>query len=59
MSAQLRLACDHLQRDIRLLHEQVDAAATGKGWILEPLQRYHIGFTKGLREALEFELIAG
>jgi len=59
MSAQLRLACDHLQRDIRLLREQVEAAATGKGWILEPLQRYHIGFTKGLREALEFELIAG
>jgi cell division septum initiation protein DivIVA len=59
MSAQLRLACDQLQRDINLLQEQIAAAATGKGWILEPLHRYQIGFTKGLREAIEFELLAG
>ena len=58
MSAQLHLACDHLQRDINLLREQIAAAGFGKGWILEPLQRYHIGFTKGLREAIEFELLA-
>ena len=59
MSAQLRLACDQLRRDINLLQEQIAAAAGGTGWILEPLQRYHIGFTKGLREAIEFELLAG
>ena len=59
MSAQLRLACDQLRRDINLLQEQIAAAADGKGWILEPLQRYHIGFTKGLREAIDFELLAG
>jgi len=58
MSAQLRLACDQLQRDINLLLEQIDAATAGKGWIREPLQRYHIGFTKGLREAIDFELLA-
>ena len=58
MSAQLHLACDQLQRDINLLREQIEAAGLGKGWILEPLQRYHIGFTKGLREAIEFELLA-
>lgn len=58
MSAQLRLACDQLQRDINLLGEQIEAAVHGRGWVLEPLQRYEIGFTKGLREAIEFELLA-
>ena len=59
MCSQLRLACHQLQRDIDLLQEQIDAASSGKGWILEPLQRYQIGFTKGLHEAIEFEILAG
>ncbi len=59
MSAQLRLACEHLRRDIAVLHEQIDSAREGKGWILEALNRYQMGFTKGLREAINFELLAG
>lgn len=59
MSAQLRLACEQLQRDIAQLRDQIDSAGDGKGWVLEPLNRYRIGFTKGLREAIDFELLAG
>jgi hypothetical protein len=36
----------------------VDRACEGKGWVLEALNQYQIGFGKGLREAVEFELLA-
>ena len=59
MSAQLRLACEQLQGEIALLQGQIESAATGKGWVLEALNRYQIGFAKGLREVIDFELLAG
>jgi hypothetical protein len=34
-------------------------AEGGKGWVLEALNRYQMGFQKGMREAVEFELMAG
>ncbi len=40
------------------LREQFESAGQGKGWVLEALNRYQIGFGKGLREAIEFELLA-
>jgi len=57
MSAQLRLACEQAQRDMKVLQDQIDSAQEGKGWVLEALNRYQIGFTKGLREAIDFELL--
>lgn len=59
MSAQLRLACEQLQREMALLQDQVESAAAGKGWVLEALNRYQTGFAKGLREVIDFELLAG
>lgn len=59
MSAQLRLACEHLQREISQLQDQIDSAGAGKGWVLEALNRYQIGFAKGLREVIDFELLVG
>lgn len=58
MCDQLKLACKHLHRDIDLLSEQIEAATNSKGWILDPLQRYHNGYTIGIREAIAFDLIA-
>jgi hypothetical protein len=58
-SAQLRLAGEHLERDIRLLTEQTELAGAGNGWIREALHRYESGFARGLREALEFDLLVG
>jgi hypothetical protein len=58
-TARLQLARDHLEREITLLQAQMASAADGKGWVLEALNRYQTGFGKGLREAVEFELLAG
>jgi hypothetical protein len=56
-AAQLDLAQSRLERDISLLREQIAQAENGKGWVLEALNRYQIGFAKGLREAIDFELL--
>ena len=58
-SAKLALAISQLERDIAVLKEQSDLAADGKGWVLEALNRYQAGFVKGMREAVEAELILG
>jgi len=57
MSAQLRLMEDHVRRDIGVLEAEIENARLGRGWIVEALNRYHLGFTKGLREVLEFEVL--
>lgn len=56
-AAQLDLANSRLKRDISVLREQIAHAENGKGWVLEALNRYQIGFGKGLREAIDFELL--
>lgn len=58
-SARLALAITHLERDLKVLNEQSDLASEGKGWVLEALNRYQAGFVKGMREAVEAELILG
>ena len=58
ISNQLKLACEHLEREAVELRRQIDVAGEGKGWVLEPLNRYQIGYIKGLREAIDFELLA-
>lgn len=54
---QLKLACTLLERDIAVLHDQINQAAEGKGWVLNALNEYQIGFAKGMREAIAFELL--
>ena len=56
-TAQLELARTRLERDMAVLRGQIDQAENGKGWVLEALNRYQIGFGKGLREAIDFELL--
>lgn len=58
-SARLALAVTQLERDLKVLNEQSDLATEGKGWVLEALNRYQAGFVKGMREAVEAELILG
>ncbi len=57
-TGRLRQACSALEREMSTLREQFESAGQGKGWVLEALNRYQIGFGKGLREAIEFELLA-
>lgn len=58
-SARLALAINQLERDLKILSEQSELASEGKGWVLEALNRYQAGFVKGMREAVEAELILG
>ena len=58
MSNQLKLACEHLEREAAELQRQIDIAREGKGWVLESLNCYQSGYFKGLREAIDFELLA-
>jgi hypothetical protein len=57
-TARLRQARINLEREMALLRAQVDSASEGKGWVLDALNQYQIGFGSGLCEAVEFELLA-
>lgn len=58
-SAQLRYACEHLEEEIAVLRDQHTISSEGKGWIRRALAPYEAGFAKGLRTAIEFDLLAG
>jgi hypothetical protein len=57
MADTLRIACDQVQREISVLHEQHALAAHRKGWVLDALNRYQLGFDRGVRDAIDFELL--
>ncbi len=57
VTSQLNLACQRLERDISSLHTQFELAEDGKGWVLKSLNEYQTGFGKGLREAVDMELL--
>lgn len=59
MTQQLKLACEHAEREIKVLQDQIESASSQKGWVLEALNRYQLGFIKGLNDAIEFEFLAG
>jgi hypothetical protein len=56
-SSMLDFAKESVQKDMALLSEQITFAENAKGWVLEALNSYQIGFGKGVREAIEFEHI--
>jgi len=53
----LEYAKESVHKDMDLLSEQIKLAENSLGWVLEALNSYQIGFGKGVREAIEFELI--
>lgn len=59
MTQQLKLTCENVERQIKILTEQIESANVQKGWVLEALNRYQLGFMKGLNDAIEFEFLAG
>ena len=56
-SSMLKYAQESVQKDMDLLSEQIMFAENGLGWVLAALNSYQIGFVKGVREAIEFDLI--
>ena len=57
MADTLRIACDQAQREIAVLNEQHVLAEQRKGWVLDALNRYQLGFDRGVRDAIDFELL--
>ena len=57
VSTQLHLAQQKLERDISILWEQMELSEQRRGWILSALNEYRIGFDRGLREAVDAELL--
>ena len=55
-SAMIEDAKLHIQRDMSILQDQISYAEQGRGWVLQALNTYQIGFGKGVSEAVEFEL---
>ena len=58
ISAQLSLACEQLQKDIVALERQAELSLKEQGWVLDALNQYQIGFSKGLREVVNFEMLS-
>jgi len=57
MAERLALAGEQIQREMDLLREQISLAERRKGWVLDALNTYQLGFDRGVREALDFELL--
>ena len=55
-SSMLEYAKSNVQRDMNILQDQISDAEQGKGWVLQALNIYQIGFGKGVGEAVDFEL---
>ena len=53
----LEFAKATVSQELDLLESQIAAAEAGKGWIEEALNCYKLGFNRGIREAIEFDLI--
>ena len=59
MTGRLKLACEHIKRDMVVLEGQAALAADGKGWVLEALNQYHSGFVRGLSNSCNIESLGG
>jgi hypothetical protein len=55
-SSMIEYAKSNVQRDMNILENQISDAEQGKGWVLQALNTYQIGFGKGVAEAIDFEL---
>jgi hypothetical protein len=58
MARTLALAAGQVQREVDVLRQQIELAEQRKGWVLDALNRYQLGFDRGVRDALAYELLA-
>lgn len=57
IQSQLGLRREKYDRDLLTLKEQRDLAEEQKGWVLSAVNEYRIGFDRGLREAIDAEIL--
>lgn len=58
MAKTLALAAEQVRREVEVLNQQIEWAGQRKGWVLDALNRYQLGFDRGVRDALAYELLA-
>ena len=56
---QIQIARSHLERQLEELERQASLAASGDGWVRQALHEYEAGFFKGMRTAVDYQLLAG
>ena len=54
---QLELKRDKFLKELSILEEQMSLSEERKGWVLSALNEYRIGFDRGLREAIDAEIL--
>jgi hypothetical protein len=57
MTKQLHLRSEQLKTEVANLRKQSEMSEQHKGWVLAPLNEYRLGFDRGVREALAFDLL--
>jgi hypothetical protein len=57
LAKQLRLRSEQLKGEVANLRSQIELADQRKGWVLAALNQYQLGFDRGVREAVAFELL--
>ncbi len=57
LSRKIDLACAQTLREVDALREQHALAGQRQGWVLDALNRYRLGFDRGVRDAVDFELL--
>lgn len=56
LNQQLESLKNEIYREVELLKRQAVLASEKKGWILQALNLYQLGFAKGVREAIDSEV---
>lgn len=57
LAKQLRLRSEQVKGEVANLRDQIELADQRKGWVLAALNQYQLGFDRGVREAVSFELL--
>lgn len=55
MTRRFRQACDYLNNEIEIIQSQIKLTDNNSGWIAECLNKYELGYLRGVNDAIDFE----
>jgi hypothetical protein len=55
MTRRFRQACDYLNNEIEIIQSQIKLAEDNSGWISECINKYELGYLRGVNDAINFE----
>lgn len=56
-SKRLKMAILKFEQEINALHEQIELATSKQGWVQQPVNKYELGFSQGVKAAMDAELL--